>query len=181
MFWKGRGPASATVVVPLDADRPAVEAARRDPTAFASLYRKYVAHVYSLALYVIDNEIHHRGQATVYLRALGIEDDRAILSAFYTPVDVRVDDAKYEFKVGPGLVNRRVRADVDVRRDDIEPADPSVWLANPERRLPPPPADPERLIQSFQDLSGPLAGTPWDWLIQARASAVDLVRSAARL
>jgi len=28
---------------------------------------------YSLLLYVIDNEIHHRGQGFVYLRALGIE------------------------------------------------------------------------------------------------------------
>jgi uncharacterized damage-inducible protein DinB len=29
--------------------------------------------VYGLLLYVIDNEIHHRGQGYVYLRALGIE------------------------------------------------------------------------------------------------------------
>ncbi len=29
--------------------------------------------VYDLILYVIDNEIHHRGQGYVYLRALGIE------------------------------------------------------------------------------------------------------------
>lgn len=29
--------------------------------------------VYSLIQYVIDNEIHHRGQGYVYLRALGIE------------------------------------------------------------------------------------------------------------
>ena len=29
--------------------------------------------IYSLILYVIDNEIHHRGQGYVYLRALGIE------------------------------------------------------------------------------------------------------------
>ena len=28
---------------------------------------------YALLLYVIDNEIHHRAQASVYLRALGIE------------------------------------------------------------------------------------------------------------
>ena len=35
--------------VPFDADRPAVEAARRDPRAFEPLYRKYVAQVYSFA------------------------------------------------------------------------------------------------------------------------------------
>jgi uncharacterized damage-inducible protein DinB len=29
--------------------------------------------VHDLMLYVIDNEIHHRGQGYVYLRALGIE------------------------------------------------------------------------------------------------------------
>ena len=29
--------------------------------------------IYGLLLYWIDNEIHHRGQGYVYLRALGIE------------------------------------------------------------------------------------------------------------
>jgi len=33
----------------------------------------YEGNVYDLILYVIDNEIHHRGQGYVYLRALGIE------------------------------------------------------------------------------------------------------------
>jgi uncharacterized damage-inducible protein DinB len=33
----------------------------------------YKGPVYELLLYVIDNEIHHRGQGYVYLRALGIE------------------------------------------------------------------------------------------------------------
>jgi RNA polymerase sigma-70 factor (ECF subfamily) len=52
VFWKGRGRnASTGVVVPFDSDRPVVEAARRDPDAFAQLYRKYVAQIYSLALY----------------------------------------------------------------------------------------------------------------------------------
>lgn len=52
MFWKGRGrSASTAVVVPFDADRPAVEAAKRDADAFEQLYRKYVAQIYSLALY----------------------------------------------------------------------------------------------------------------------------------
>jgi RNA polymerase sigma-70 factor, ECF subfamily len=38
-----------------DADRPAVEAARQDPRRFEALYRKYVAQVYSLALYELRN------------------------------------------------------------------------------------------------------------------------------
>jgi uncharacterized damage-inducible protein DinB len=29
--------------------------------------------VHSLLFYIIDNEVHHRGQGYVYLRALGIE------------------------------------------------------------------------------------------------------------
>ena len=35
--------------------------------------RPYPGRVHDLVLYVIDNEIHHRGQGYVYLRALGIE------------------------------------------------------------------------------------------------------------
>jgi uncharacterized damage-inducible protein DinB len=33
----------------------------------------YEGVIYGLLLYWIDNEIHHRGQGYVYLRALGIE------------------------------------------------------------------------------------------------------------
>ena len=36
-------------------------------------FGQYPGPTYSLLLYVIDNEIHHRGQGYVYLRALGIE------------------------------------------------------------------------------------------------------------
>ena len=36
-------------------------------------FGQYTGPVYDLVLYVIDNEIHHRGQGYVYLRALGIE------------------------------------------------------------------------------------------------------------
>ena len=36
-------------------------------------FGQYPGATYDLLLYVIDNEIHHRGQAYVYLRALGIE------------------------------------------------------------------------------------------------------------
>jgi len=42
---------------------------QEEDTAFG----QWEGPVYSLILYVIDNEIHHRGQGTVYLRALGIE------------------------------------------------------------------------------------------------------------
>lgn len=36
-------------------------------------FGQYKDRVHGLLLYVIDNEIHHRGQGYVYLRALGIE------------------------------------------------------------------------------------------------------------
>ena len=35
-------------------------------------FGQYTDALYNLILYVIDNEIHHRGQGYVYLRALGI-------------------------------------------------------------------------------------------------------------
>jgi uncharacterized damage-inducible protein DinB len=36
-------------------------------------FGQYPGVVHDLILYVIDNEVHHRGQGYVYLRALGIE------------------------------------------------------------------------------------------------------------
>ena len=42
---------------------------RETITAFG----QYTGVTYDLLLYVIDNEVHHRGQGYVYLRALGIE------------------------------------------------------------------------------------------------------------
>ena len=35
-------------------------------------FGQYPGKVYDLLLYVIDNEVHHRGQGYVYLRAIGI-------------------------------------------------------------------------------------------------------------
>ncbi len=36
-------------------------------------FGQYENHIYGSLLYFIDNEIHHRGEGYVYLRALGIE------------------------------------------------------------------------------------------------------------
>jgi len=61
------------VAVPdnLDVDRSAVERARRDPRAFDALYRKYVAQVYSFALYELrDPHAAEDVTAQVFLRAL---------------------------------------------------------------------------------------------------------------
>jgi uncharacterized damage-inducible protein DinB len=55
----------------LDSLFPQIPAARfqEQLTAFG----QYPGILHTLILYVIDNEIHHRGQGYVYLRALGIE------------------------------------------------------------------------------------------------------------
>jgi RNA polymerase sigma-70 factor (ECF subfamily) len=57
--------------VALDHDRRLVEAARRDPSAFDALYRKYLAQVYSYALYELAD--HHAAEDATertFLRAL---------------------------------------------------------------------------------------------------------------
>jgi RNA polymerase sigma-70 factor (ECF subfamily) len=66
-----RGKDRAAVPGQLDVDRSAVERARRDPRAFDALYRKYVAQVYSFALYELrDTHAAEDATAQVFLRAL---------------------------------------------------------------------------------------------------------------
>lgn len=57
--------------MPFDVDRAAVEDARRDPRRFEALYRRYVAQVYSFALYEL-RDAHAAEDVTeqVFLRAL---------------------------------------------------------------------------------------------------------------
>jgi RNA polymerase sigma-70 factor (ECF subfamily) len=58
-------------VVVLDRDRQIVEAARRDPSQFDALYRKYLAQVYAFALYELAD--HHAAEDATertFLRAL---------------------------------------------------------------------------------------------------------------
>lgn len=73
---KGREVQPQTRPDPLDVDRIAVDAARRDPRRFETLYRKYVAQVYSFALY--ETRDHHAAEDVteqVFLRALrGLPD-----------------------------------------------------------------------------------------------------------
>lgn len=66
-----RGKDRVAVRDDLDVDRSAVDQARRDPGAFETLYRKYVAQVYSFALY--ETRDPHAAEditAQVFLRAL---------------------------------------------------------------------------------------------------------------
>jgi uncharacterized damage-inducible protein DinB len=55
----------------IDALWPQIPAGRFEQKMLA--FGQYEGIGYELLFYVIDNEIHHRGQGYVYLRALGIE------------------------------------------------------------------------------------------------------------
>jgi uncharacterized damage-inducible protein DinB len=55
----------------LDAYWAQIPAQRFQETMTA--FGQYTSQLYDLLLYCIDNEVHHRGQGYVYLRALGIE------------------------------------------------------------------------------------------------------------
>lgn len=55
----------------LDALWPQLPAGKFQETMTA--FGQYTDRLEGLLLYVIDNEVHHRGQGYVYLRALGIE------------------------------------------------------------------------------------------------------------
>lgn len=55
----------------IDARWPQMPPQRFEDTI--TTFGQYEGRVYDLLLYVIDNEVHYRGQGYVYLRALGIE------------------------------------------------------------------------------------------------------------
>jgi uncharacterized damage-inducible protein DinB len=55
----------------IDALWPTIPAARFQEVDTA--FGQWTMPIYDLLLYIRDNEIHHRGQGYVYLRALGIE------------------------------------------------------------------------------------------------------------
>jgi uncharacterized damage-inducible protein DinB len=54
----------------IDSLWPRIPPERFSETVMA--FGQYEGRVHDLLLYVIDNEIHHRGQGYVYLRVLGI-------------------------------------------------------------------------------------------------------------
>jgi hypothetical protein len=65
-------------------------------------------------------------------------------------------------------------------------AHPDDWRPKPERRLARPPIDPTKLVQDYTQLTGPLAGTAWDFLPDPLTSFQDyftepaIVASASR-
>ena len=61
-----------------DAQTPEIERlwAQIAPERFQDVetaFGQWTMPVWALVLYAVDNEVHHRGQSTVYLRALGVE------------------------------------------------------------------------------------------------------------
>jgi RNA polymerase sigma-70 factor (ECF subfamily) len=68
---RGKDRAEAARIVRYDIDRLAVEAARRDPSRFESLYRKYVAQIYTFAYYELrERQAAEDLTADVFMRAL---------------------------------------------------------------------------------------------------------------
>jgi hypothetical protein len=59
------------ITTEIDALWPQIPVSRFHETEAA--FGQYDGTIYSTTLYIIDNEIHHRAQGYVYLRALGIE------------------------------------------------------------------------------------------------------------
>jgi DNA-directed RNA polymerase subunit beta len=57
---------------------------------------------------------------TIFMRALGIQSDEEILRTFYQVQQVRTEGRKFFWKVGPGLINHKVKSDVlDPKTDDV--------------------------------------------------------------
>jgi RNA polymerase sigma-70 factor, ECF subfamily len=75
VFGRMRSAEEDRRLVHLDRDRPAVDAARRDPARFDALYRKYLAQVYSYAYYELGNHADAEdATARTFLLALGALD-----------------------------------------------------------------------------------------------------------
>ena len=114
----------ASPVVPFDPDRPAVEAARRDPARFETLYRRYVAQIYSFALY--ETRDHHAAEdltEQVFLRAF------AALPRFREQGDGETSTFRaWLFRIARNaLANERRRE----RRHPQEPLELALPLAGP--------------------------------------------------
>ena len=57
---------------------------------------------------------------TIFMRALGIKEDEEILRTFYRVQQGRLDGKKVLWKVGPGLVNHKVKSEVvDPKTDEV--------------------------------------------------------------
>lgn len=115
-------------LVHLDRDRPLVEAAQADPTRFEALYRKYVAQVYSYALYELRDR-HDAEDATerTFLAAL------THLARFEERARPDDGDGASTFRVWLFRIARNVVAERrrQVRRRPETPLEAAAELAAP--------------------------------------------------
>lgn len=106
------------------------------------------------------------------------KDEKAIQREF---ADLRVDKGTRTeyFHAEPRLVEyaawlrRGWWSITDPDSTETLMVDPSHWLPNPSRRVSPPPDDPFLLVQEWDSLPGPLAGTAWSWMPNPKASFQD--------
>jgi len=115
-------------VAHLDADRALVVAARRDPSRFDALYRKYLAQVYNLAYYELGNH-HDAEDATertfvAALAALPRFEERARPAAGEGASTFRV----WLFRIARNVVANRRR---ELRRHPEAPLDAAAAIADP--------------------------------------------------
>ncbi len=111
----------------LDPDRRLVVAAQADPTRFDALYRKYVAQVYSFALYELRD--HHEAEdvteRTFMLALSG-------LSSFEERADAADGDAStfriWLFRIARNTITNHRRA---ARRRPVAPLEAAAALAGP--------------------------------------------------
>ena len=124
----------------LDRDRGLVEAARRDPTHFDALYRKYLAQVYSFAYFELRD--HHAAEdATerVFMKALaGLPRFEERVGDFPTSaVEVEDEDAAKDastfriwlFQIARNVVSNEHRHD---RRRPVAPLEDTLGLSAPD-------------------------------------------------
>lgn len=113
---------------------------------------------------------------------LGTRKDEAIIHDYFSQ-HRRDDKGKHTeyFKADAAIVEYAnwlrsqwwVTHDEDEHRDNLPVEDPTHWLPNANRRIPRGPADVELLIQEDQALTGPLAGTPCDWMVSDAPQVQD--------
>ena len=118
----------------LDRDRGLVEAARRDPSQFDALYRKYLAQVYSFAYYELRN--HHAAEdATerVFMKALaGLPRFEERGGDFATTQEAAADASTFRvwlFQIARNVVANEHRHH---RRRPVAPLEEALGLPAPD-------------------------------------------------
>jgi RNA polymerase sigma-70 factor (ECF subfamily) len=126
--------AVGTRLARLDRDRGLVEAARRDPSQFDALYRKYLAQVYSFAYYELRN--HHAAEdATerVFMKALaGLPRFEERGGDFATAQEAAADASTFRvwlFQIARNVVANEHRHH---RRRPVAPLEEALGLSAPD-------------------------------------------------